>query len=506
MSYIQSFQGQSWLLPPNIEDLIPKDHICFLVESLIEAMDFSSFDEKYAGAGHPAYHPRILLKLLVMGVLDKVRSSRMLARNARENVVYMHIAEKLTPDFRTLSDFRKDNPDLVKATFKHTVILAKQEGLLDLSHLATDGTKIKANAANRSVLSREELAFLHDFVDGELEEWAKRDVLEDDFFGHLRGSDQLPEKSKKAIQKVVRSYVEQMKKKSPDFKKQMQAKLKRAKKELEREPKLKGVSLSDPESRFMKNKKGKIELSYNPQITVDNNGFILASDVCTQAADTNQLQPQLLQTEENLKELPQNVMWSFDNGYFESGNIKFLADKKVDAYIQIQKAKNESPYDKKNFTYSLEKDQYTCPAGQVVIFLGDHFDKSKKKMTRIYKAQGCRNCPYQKECTKTKGGIRYIKQFPFELERKAMEQKMQTELAQEVYKNRAKTVEPSFGDIKENKGIRAFLTKSLKAVKTEFNLASIAHNLRKIARLKGEKKYVLQSKPNFIFNLPFSAG
>ena len=87
MAYIKSFKEQNWLLPPNISDLIPDDHVCLLIASFIDKLDFSSFDIKYAGAGHPAYHPRVILKLLVMGVLDKVRSSRRLARNARENIV-----------------------------------------------------------------------------------------------------------------------------------------------------------------------------------------------------------------------------------------------------------------------------------------------------------------------------------------------------------------------------------------------------------------------------------
>lgn len=97
-----------------------------MVESFIESLDFSVFEIKYGGAGHPGYHPRILLKLLLMGMLDRMRSSRKLARNTRENVVYMYLAEKLTPDFRTISDFRKNNPDLIKNVFKHTVTLAKK--------------------------------------------------------------------------------------------------------------------------------------------------------------------------------------------------------------------------------------------------------------------------------------------------------------------------------------------------------------------------------------------
>ena len=84
MTYIRSHHKQAWLLAPNIEEMIPADHICYLVEALIEMIDFTRFDKKYADPGHPAYHPRIILKLLVMGVLDRVRSSRKLARNAME--------------------------------------------------------------------------------------------------------------------------------------------------------------------------------------------------------------------------------------------------------------------------------------------------------------------------------------------------------------------------------------------------------------------------------------
>lgn len=159
MAYIKTYKNQNWLLPPSIRELIPKDHVCFLIDSFMNDLDYSEFDIKYSGAGHPAYHPRVILKILVMGVLDRMRSSRRLARNTRENIVYMYLAEKVCPDFRTISDFRKNNPFLVKEVFKHTVTLAKNEGLLDLSHLATDGSKIKANASNRKTLTKDELNF-----------------------------------------------------------------------------------------------------------------------------------------------------------------------------------------------------------------------------------------------------------------------------------------------------------------------------------------------------------
>ena len=498
MVYIKSFKDQSWLLPPSLEDIIPEDHICYLVESLVALIDFTLFDVKYSGPGHPAYHPRILIKLLVMGVLDRVRSSRRLARNARENVVYMFLAEKTTPDFRTISDFRKNNPDLVKEVFKHTVTIARSEGMIDLSHLSTDGSKQKANAANGRVLTKKELKFLLRFVDEELEEWAKQDYIEDEIFKDTRGSDQLPNKSRKKMQKAVKHYIKKMKKEGKVFRDKTYDKLNNAYKEM-REHDLKKVNTTDPESRFMINKKGIIEASYNVQVTVDRKSFILANDVSKDETDKKQLQSQVLQTEENIEELPEKIPWCFDNGYYESSNIKFLNDKKIDGYIPDNKKKEISPYDKQNFTYDPEKDEYICPTAQPVIFLGKRYDMSIKKTVRIYKGQKCKTCLHQKMCTRQKDGIRYIKSLPYENERNAMNEKMNSEKGKKTYKIRAITVEPVFGDIKENKGMRAFLTRSIKTAKTEFNLACTAVNLKKIwIELQKKNNYI----ENFIIKNP----
>jgi len=481
MAYIQSYKNQSWLFPPSIEDLIPEDHICFLVESLIDPLDYEAFHIKYAGAGHPAYHPRILLKLLIMGVLDRVRSSRRLARSARENVVYMYLSEKLSPDFRTISDFRKNNPTLVKEIFKHTVNFAKGEGLLDLSHFSTDGSKVKANASNRKVLTKEELGVLLKFVNEELEEWTKQDAKEDREFGDLRGSDQLPKQSKKIIRKAAQYYIKKVQISGTAFKEKVQDRLQEAYVEAE-EKVLRKVSITDPESRFMKNKKGRVELSYNPQLTVDKKGFVLANDVCQSAHDGGQLKPQVLQVEENLVGLPKKTAWSFDAGYFEGANIKFLTDKKIDSYIpdNNSKKKKTGPFDKKHFRYDASRDEYRCPENQPVAFLGEHFDKQKKKMLRVYKGESCMSCRSRSNCTKRKEGIRYLKMYPWEDERNAMVTKMKTPEAKEIYKLRQQLVEPAIGDIKENQGLRTFLTRGIQGAKIEFNLACTARNLKKI--------------------------
>jgi len=114
VAYKQTQKDQNWLLPLNIKEIIPADHICFLVENFVEGLNYSKFDMIYAGAGNSAYHPRILMKILVQGMLYKIRSSRKLASATRENVIFMHLAEKVHPYFRTIARFRKDKEQVKK--------------------------------------------------------------------------------------------------------------------------------------------------------------------------------------------------------------------------------------------------------------------------------------------------------------------------------------------------------------------------------------------------------
>jgi transposase len=473
--------------------MIPEDHICYLVESIVESLDYTTFDMKYSGAGHPAYHPRILLKILIMGVLDRVRSSRRLAKNARENVVYIYLSEKLTPDFRTISDFRKDNSDIVKEAFRHTVTLAREEGLLDVTHLSTDGTKIRASASRRRVLSREEIEYISRFVDEELYEWARQDEIEDREYGELRGIDQLQNRTKKTIQNAVKYYVRKMKERGERFKVGVKEKLERAQEQVE-EHDVGQASTTDPDSRFMKNKKGKIELSYNCQITTDKKGFILANDVSQGANDTDQLKPQVRETEENLGGLPDSGEWSFDSAYFESGNIKFLSDKEIDGYIPDRdEKKKRNPFDKRYFRYDAQRDEYVCPVGNRVTFLSEGIDK--EKTVRVYRGEGCVGCKEQMRCTRRRDGVRHIKAYPEEVELNAMRARMKTQEARESYRLRQQSVEAAIGDIKENKGVRSFLTRGLVKVKTELNLTCAGCNIKRMWRVLIEREQKKKAIP-----------
>jgi transposase len=223
-------------------------------------MDFSEFEIRYDGSGHPAYHPRIMCKILLQSMLDRVRPSRAIARNVRENIVYMYLAEKLQPDFRTISDFRKENENLIAKLFKNTVKAAKDLGVIGLEQLSTDGSKVKASASKKSAVTKDVLKVIEEYVKNELKKGIEIDKVEDEHFGNCRGYDQLNESEKHKVKSVVVKYIKQVNKDESDSRqKEIEETVTEALNELDKDS-IENVSLTDQESRFMINKKGIFEL------------------------------------------------------------------------------------------------------------------------------------------------------------------------------------------------------------------------------------------------------
>jgi len=488
MVFIKS-KNQFWTLPTDIRDLIPSDHICYLVESFVDEIDFSEFEIRYDGPGHPSYHPCILCKILIQSMLDRVRSSRVMARNVRENIVYMYLAEKLQPDFRTISDFRKENENLITEMFKNTVKAAKDLGVIGLEQLSTDGSIVKASASKNSTVTKDVLEIVGEYVKNELKKGIEIDKVEDEHFGNCRGYDQLKKSEKYKVKAVAAKYINQVnQEKSDDRKKEIEETVKEALNEFEKDS-IEKVSLTDQESRFMKNKKGTFELAYNTQITVDHKlGIIVANDVCQDRSDMYQLKPQIELVEENCGQLKEGTKICADSGYCSGNNIHYLNYKKLDPYIpekkEATKTETENVEDNRfdigNFEYDEKNDEFICPENQKLKFLYEGYEEKRKRKYRLYKGTECKKCEFSKNCTKRKDGIRHLKIAEFSKERKQLADKMKTEDAKKIFGQRKQVVEPAIGNYKENLGFRDFFTRGLKSVRNEFNLVCTAANLRKI--------------------------
>ena len=463
MAYISSSKNQNWLLPLSIKDMIPKNHICFLVEDFVESLDFSKFDMIYEGAGAPAYHPRIIMKILVYGMLCKTRSSRKLAKAAIENFAFMYLAEKVAPDFRTISRFRKDNPNFVKVAFKETVKIASRNKLIDLSFISIDGSTLKANAGSKRYFDKKGLDKLDKAIDKMIDEDIALDELEDELYGD-NANDGLTGMDRKDIKRIVREY-----NKSKD-KEKTKKNIKKAKGELDKYF-LKKVSISDPESRAMQTKKRYSELSYNTQLSVSKNQIIVANDITQDKHDAHQFIPQMQNIKENIK-LRKDRKVGFDCGFSSGENIKFAEDNNIDLYVpsraQAQEFDGkEQTLNHDNYEYDAKKNEIICE-GERYRYSGFYVRKTGKKIAVFYSKK-----------LKKKKDVPWLFR-----ERLRMKEKMEKHESRKVYELRKITVEPVYGNLKENLGFRGFLLRGLEKVKIEFNLACIAHNLQKIWKLR----------------------
>jgi len=467
MTYISSYKSQSWLLPTSIKQMIPQKHICFFVEDFVESMDFSGFDMIYDGAGHPAYHPRIIMKVIIQGMLSKERSSRKLASACRENFVFMYLAEKVQPNFRTIARFRKNNASFTKEAFKETVNLASDNNLVDLSVICLDGTTIKANANTKKCIKRNQLKAIDSIVDKMVEDDIKQDEIDEKIHD---SEENMTELDKRDFKQIVNEY------RNAKDKERIKEKIEKVKEEAQKDEKMANISSTDPECRMMQNKKGLNEFSYNAQFGVDSkHQIIVSNDVCQDRHDSHQFIPQMRNIQENV-ELRNGVGVVVDCGYNDAENMKFAEDKKINLHMpnsmQIQGfGGEEKSRQKDNYEYDKKRNELIVK-GERYRFRGVYERKDGKKVITFYSEK-----------------LKKKRQVPFFFEeRLRMKEKMETEEAKEIYQMRKIVVEPVIGDIKENYGFTKFYLRGLEKVKIEINLVSIAHNLKKIYMLRGKIK------------------
>jgi transposase len=236
---------------------------------------------------------------------------------------------------------------------------------------------------------------------------------------------------------------------------------------------------------------------YNAQLAVDEaHNFILANDVTDEANDQNQFSNMHQKTEDNLP-LDNNRGYTTDSGYHSLKQLEYIAVNNINAVIADPTPQNrstnkepsrietiieqEKKLERKDFTYHKEADYYECPAGDKLVA------SAKSGKFIIYRASSCSTCPIAKFCLSGKSKIKQVYRDQREGLAEAMYQKLQTDEAKHRIKTRAMTVEPVFGNIKQNLGFRRFSLRGLKNVKGEFNLICIVHNLNILFKLMQPK-------------------
>jgi transposase len=386
---------QQVLFASNVFDLLSQDHECYLYEDIFEQLDSSELESKYSVLGQHAYHPKLIVSILIYAYSRGVFSSREIEKRCHEDLSFMYIAQMNCPNFRVLSDFRKNNADFFHDCFKQTVKLAMELKLASLGHISLDGSKFNANSSKHKAMSYKRLKEKEQELAAEIEALVKQagqcDQEEDQQYKERTGYE-LPEdlehKEKRLAQiKAAREALEAREQalhpgKEPEEQKQ--------------------ISFADKEARIM-GKKGDFDYRYNAQISVDSDHQIIVGEHLSQNAnDKQELAPALEQIEEATGRLPDKL--SADNGYMSGDNLDALDESPVDAYIATDKGekKNKTPLSqsqrklaKADFDYNEEDNTFTCPGVQTLEMKRESQDGS-----RIYQGEAgtFEKCPYLDRC------------------------------------------------------------------------------------------------------------
>lgn len=476
MNFRPYMMDQSFLLPPDVRDWLPKGHLALFVSDVVDSLDLSTIFAVYNqgdGRGMPAYHPTMMVKLLVYGYCTGKTSSRKIERATYDELPYRVLSANQHPDHDSIANFRKVHLESLADLFKQVLRLAGELGLIKLGNVAVDGTKVKANASKHKAMSFQRMveteARLQQEVDSLMAGAEQADAAEDAKYGKGKRDEDLPaelhrrESRLAKIREAKAALEEQAKERAQveaeaaqqriDERRQQEAET--GKKPGGREPQVHDPkdakpeskaqrNFTDPESRIMLDGASKgFEQCYNAQAAVDGaHQIIIAADVTQHVNDKQELVPMMVKLMENMGRLPDNTL--ADSGYFSEANVTHPDLVGTNLLVPPNRQKHGAP--------------------------------SKVPKTTEGTAAATSN-PDTTKPNPPEANPAQILSVPDQMRKKLAEADGKV-----AYALRKSIVEPVFGQIKQGRGFRRFSFRGLANVTAEWLLVCATHNLLKIFR------------------------
>ncbi|MBU1706327.1 IS1182 family transposase [bacterium] len=441
-NFIAYNRDQYFLLPPNIREWLPDNHLAWFILDAVEQMDLSRFFENYRrdGWGGKSFHPAMLVSLLLYAYTRGERSSRKIEALCEHDVAYRVITANMIPDHTTICRFRQHHQSALKHLFLDVLKLCKSAGLLKVGAVSLDGTKMKANA---SLSSNRTLKHLSAEIEKMLKEAAVTDTREDAQYGKENRGDELPEDlrhhedrvkrlqaCKKRLDEEDQQRRDKQAKKVQSWNAKADKKKKRGKKPKppDRLPPLKTkANTTDPDSRAMKIRNGFVQ-GYNAQAVVTEDQVILACGLTQEVNDVKQLHPMLDMTQTNCQVagIEEDIeIWLADAGYGSEANFTHANPDGPELFIPVT---------------------------------------SDSKRSKQLKKQGPPRGRIPKDFTVTQ----------------RMERKLRTKRGQEIYRQRGWMSEGVFGQIKDGRNTDSFARRGLTPCDSEWTFICACHNLLKL--------------------------
>lgn len=457
-------RSQSSLLPECLDDYVIEDNPVRVVDAFVEQLDLRSLG--FEGiepeeTGRPAYHPAVMLKIYIYGYLNRVQSSRRLEREAQRNLEVMWLTGRLAPDFKTIANFRKDNGEAIRKVCRQFIELCRGLGLFSQALVAIDGSKFKAvNNRDRNFTSakmQRRMAQIEESISGYLKALDSAD----------RAEPEVAQLKKGKLQEKIAALQEQM------------AKLKVIEQQMITSPD-KQVSLTDPDARSMKARDSGI-VGYNVQCAVEaGHHMIVAHEVTNEGSDREQLSGMAKQACAAMG--IEDLTAVADRGYFKSEEVLKCEQAGITPIVAKTTTSNNLAhglFDKRDFIYIAEDNEYQCPARQRAIW---RFTTVESGMTiHKYWSSACPRCPIKAQCTT--GVYRRVSRWEHEHVLEAMQARLDRH--PEMMRVRRSTVEHPFGTLKHWMGWTHFLMKTLPKVRTEMSLHVLAYNLKRAMQIFG---------------------
>jgi len=459
-------RSQVTLLPDCLDDYIGQDNTVRLIDAFIAELNMAALGfegASPAATGRPSYHPAVMLKLYLYGYLNRIASSRRLERECQRNVELMWLTGKLAPDFKTIADFRRDNSKGIRNVCSRFVTLCRDLKLFSQAVVAIDGSKFKA------VNSRD-----CNFTNGKVD---KRQQQVEEKIQHYLSALETADRAERAGlgDKTVR-----IKEKIANLRQQLRE-LDAVREQLKHQPDGQ-LSTTDPDARSMATgSKSSGAVAYNVQVAVDTkNHLIVTHEVTNDTSDRAQLSPMAKAARHAMG--AKEPLAIADRGYFSGPQIKACADAGIAAVLPkptTSNAKAEGRFDKADFIYIKQDDEYLCPAGQRAKFRMARDEKGM--MTLRYWTSACPKCSMKAKCTPS--DYRRISRWEHEEVLEAVQQRL--DQSPKSMSIRRRTVEHVFGTLKGWMGYTHFLTRRLAHVGAEMSLNVLAYNFKRVLSILG---------------------
>ena len=474
MAYKCGNRTQTTFLPSTIEDYVANQDPVRVYDAFVDALDIKALEMSLAPkAGADEYFPKTMLKLLIYGYSYGIRSSRKLERACYHNLSFQWLMGGETPDYRTIARFRSKYKETIGKVLKQCVRLCMKLDLIEGNTLFTDGSKFRADASISNHWTKERcerhLEKIDKQIDQLLEDAEQLDAGEDNEGSMVKINREI-ENKEKLVEKIKKTL------------------------NLLEDTKQESTNSTDPDCVKASGRQGK-HASYNVQSTVDKKyGLIVQAEAVSQSNDSNQLHRQITKATEVLDKKPENVC--ADAGYASTQDLKKI-DKDIKVVVpstrQAQKENKNHPvkeFDKEQFIYDKEKDEYICPEGKRLKYCGISCGEPLQEGYRAQK-EDCQQCPQYGVCTTSKLGRKIVRLGDQEI-KEEFEAVYASPKGQEIYKFRKEKVELPFGHMKRNLGAGQFMLRGKPKVNAEVSILSTCFNVARMISILGIPRLILE--------------